>query len=92
MGRKGGSGLSTAALTSKLDKAGFVKTANGQWNLDTGMGGGIILDESDDYKYGGKAYSAKAWDSNYDVIGDTEIYSDLNAAKAAIKAKIKSTL
>jgi hypothetical protein len=98
MSRKGSSGMgSTAAMSSKLDKAPFKAEGKGQWSLDTGLGGGVILDETGgsmdpSHGMGGKVYSAKAWDSNYDVIGNTEVYASLNAAKQAIKDKIKSTL
>lgn len=80
---------------NRIDKATFKDQGGGQWTLDTGWGGAQILDESDGAAggYGRmKAYSVKAWDSNYDVIGDTEIYSSLNAAKKAAKKKLKSTV
>lgn len=91
------SGGSSNALARRLDRAGFVNEGGGQWTLDTGMGGGSILDETGTSRdpsmgFGGKVYSAQAWDSNYNIIGDTEMYSSLNAAKEAIKRKIKSTL
>lgn len=57
-----------------------------------GAGGAQILDESDDFRYGGKAYSVHAWDSNYNAIPGSEIYGSLNAAKTAAKERIKSKL
>ena len=97
MGAGGGtnSALTPSALAKRLDKTPFVDEGGGQWTLDTGMGGAQILDESGSSAggYGQmKAYSVKAWDSNYEMIGDTEIYGTLNAAKSAAKSKIKSTL
>ena len=92
-----GGGSSSSALARRLDRAGFTDQGNGQWTLDTGMGGGSILDETGSsrdplYGRGGKLYSAEAWDSDYNRIGDTEMYTSLNAAKQAVKDKIKSTL
>jgi len=95
-GNNGGGGRSfIQTLHNRLDKASFKDEGNGQWTLDTGMGGGQILDESDGRlgEYGRmRAYSVRAWDSNYSPIGEEEVYSSLNAAKQAIKNKIKSTL
>lgn len=99
-GRGSGSGMSGgsfSALARRLDRTPFVNQGGGQWTLDTGMGGGSILDETGSSRdpglgFGGKVYSAQAWDSDYNVIGDTEMYSSLNAAKEAVKRKIKSTL
>ena len=82
-------------LAFRLDKAVFKDEGGGQWTLDTGMGGGSILDESDTSRGGYgmmRAYSATAWDSNYDVVLDHELYDSLNAAKRAIKNAIKDTL
>ena len=91
------SGLSSNTLAARLDRATFKDEGGGQWSLDTGMGGGSILDETGTSRdagmgFGGKVYSATAWDSNYDPIGETQFFSTLNAAKASIKERIKSTL
>lgn len=95
-GGSGGGGLSTSALAKKVDKTGFTNEGGGQWTLDiSGAGGGSILDESDSSAggYGAmKAYSVTAWDANYQIIGEKQIFGSLNAAKDAVKRKIKSTL
>lgn len=90
-GRGSGSNMgSFNASLGKIDRTGFQSMGGGQWTMDIpGVGGAQILDESDDYKYGGKAYSVHAWDGNYNEIGGTDIYGTLNAAKQAAKDKIK---
>lgn len=91
---KGKSGLNSGNATlSKVDKTGFTNEGGGVYSLDIeGAGGGQILDVSDNYNYGGTAYEARAWDSNYKAIGEMQVYSSLNAAKTAIKDKIKSSI
>lgn len=102
-GRGGSSGMSgsssssstVAAQSRKLDKTPFTNEGGGQWTLDTNIGGASILDESDTAAggYGAmRAYSMKAWDANYNEIGESQIFGSLNAAKAAAKKAIKSTL
>ena len=83
--------MNASADLSDLNKAlktGFTNEGGGTYSLDTPYGGGQILDVSDNWNYGGTAYEARAWDNTYDSIGDMQVYSSLNAAKAAIKQKI----
>lgn len=94
----GSTGTSAGPISaSRLDKIGFTDQGGGQWTLDTGMGGGQILDETGTSRdpamgFGGKVYSATAWDSNYTVLMDGDAFTSLNAAKQAIKDAIKDTL
>jgi hypothetical protein len=94
----GGGGSSTpAGAISAITHTGFVNEGGGQWTLDTPYGGGQILDETGTsvdpgWGYGGKVYSAKAWDSEYNMIGGTDLYGSLNEAKWAIRDKLKSRL
>ena len=98
MGAIGTAGSASGGTpASRLDKASFTNEGGGQWTLDTEMGGGQILDETGSSRdpsmgFGGSVYSALAWDSNYDVILDKQLYYSLNAAKQAIKDAIKNTL
>lgn len=94
---RGTGGLSGNTLAARLDRTPFKDEGGGQWTLDTGMGGGTVLDETGTSRdpgmgFGGKVYSAMAWDSNYDPIGETQFFSTLAAAKSSIKERIKSTL
>lgn len=94
----GSTGVSAGTIGgSRLDRAAFVDQGNGQWTLDTGFGGGQILDETGTFRdpamgFGGKVYSATAWDSDYKILIDGDAYTTLNAAKQAIKDAIKDTL
>ena len=75
---------------SKIDRTPFTNEGGGQWTIDIeGVGGASILDETDEYRFGGTAYGVTVWDKNYDKQGDTTYHTSLNAAKQAAKDRIK---
>lgn len=94
----GSTGTSAGPISaSRLDRTAFTDQGGGQWTLDTGLGGGQILDETGTSRdsamgFGGKVYSARAWDSNYNTLIDGDMFASLAAAKRAIKDAIKNTL
>ena len=88
----GSTGISSnTSNSSKIDRTPFTNEGNGQWTIDIeGVGGASILDESDDFRYGGTAYSVKVWNKDYDAVGDTTMYTSLNAAKQAAKDSLRN--
>lgn len=101
MGRKGGSGISGGGgargggggvnIDRAIERTPFTNEGGGNWQLDIpGVGGGQILDETGGSRdpmngRGGKVYSARAWDSGYSMIENTQYLSSLNDAKRVIR-------
>ena len=80
-----------------INRAAFKNEGNGEWSLEVeGYGGGQILDETGGSRdpargYGGKIYSARAWDENYQRTEDRERYFfSLNEAKSYIKQQLQN--
>lgn len=80
-----------------ISRATFKAEGNGQWTLDVpGQGGGQILDETGSSRdpaigYGGKLYSARAWDENYQMTEANERYFySLNEAKSYVKEQLQN--
>ncbi len=86
----------TGRRVGNPDSVGFTNEGNGQWTLDiAGWGGGQILDESDsrENEYGaagGKLYSARAWDNDYQMTGEDRYFGSLNEAKQYIRDELYS--
>ena len=83
----------------EVDRKGFTKVMNGQWELETPYGGAQILDETSPAgeTFGYKEYGVSAWDANYDMIEDGQErngrrFESLNEAKAYAKELIKNSI
>lgn len=78
-------------LERAIDSASISSEGNGNWGMDIpGVGGGQILDETGGtrdpmYGRGGKVYSIRAWDSDYNMIHQTTIGGSLNDAKRELR-------
>ena len=72
----------------------FKEVGNGHWELDTGAGGGVILDETGGSKdpsmgFGGKVFSARAWDYDYNHLGEEQMFSTRKQAEKYIKDTVR---
>ena len=79
-------------LAREIDRRAFTNEGFGNWQLDIeGIGGGQVLDETGSsrdiaYGRGGKVYSIRAWDADYNGIGETTmVYGSLNEAKRSLR-------
>ena len=74
-----------------IDRAPIEKLGNVECHMDfDGVGGGQILDETGGsrdpaYGRGGKVYSVRAWDADYNEISSTTIGGSLNDAKRELR-------
>ena len=74
-----------------IDRTAIASEGNGNWQMDiAGVGGGQILDETGGsrdpmYGRGGKVYSIRAWDADYNMIHETTIGGSLNDAKRELR-------
>lgn len=77
---------------AKYLKQKFSNEGNGNFQLDTPIGGGQILQNSDsfnNFRYGMKTvYEAQPWDSNY-KLGEKKIFTSKSAAEEYIRSKMK---
>lgn len=77
---------------AKYLKQKFESAGNGDWQLDTPIGGGQILknvDSVNQYKYGSKTiFEAQPWDSKYQL-GEKRYFTTKSAAEDYIKSKMK---
>lgn len=80
-----------------INRAKFESDGNGQWTLDVeGHGGGQILDETGSsrdpmYGRGGKLYSARTWNADYDHLEEREQYfTSLSDAKAYVRQQLQN--
>lgn len=78
-------------LAREIDRKAITNEGNGNWQLDIdGVGGGQILDETGGsrdamYGRGGKVYSVRAWDADYNGIDETMVNGSLNEAKRSLR-------
>lgn len=81
----------TAIQNAKYLKANFKDAGGGNLLLDTPIGGGQILvntDEFNKYRYGTKTvYEAVPWDKD-STMGEKKIFSSLENAKKYAKSKM----
>ncbi len=86
------SGKSKSNPNGKYLKQKFTKAGEGDYQLDTPIGGGQILqsvDSVNQYKYGSKTiYEAQPWDSNYNM-GQKKYFTTKGAAEEYIRSKMK---
>ena len=74
-----------------IDRAKITSEGNGNWQMDIeGVSGGQILDETGGsrdpmYGRGGKVYSVRAWDADYNMVHETTISGSLNDAKRELR-------
>lgn len=77
---------------AKYLKQKFSKNGNGDWQLDTPIGGGQILqnvDRANQYKYGSKTiFEAQPWNSSY-KLGQKKYFTTKAAAEEYIKSQMK---
>lgn len=70
-----------------IEKASFESKGFGEWGIDTKDGGGQILEASEPGE--GKFYEVRAWDSEYNMIGEVRVARTLNAAKDLLRDIVK---
>lgn len=97
-GARGGSGSSRSLeqIDRQISRTPFSNEGGGSYELDIkGIGGGQVLDETGSSRdpmngRGGKIYSVRTWDSNYNMLGSVDYVSTLNEAKATVKEKLRN--
>lgn len=76
----------------KYLKQKFTKAGEGDYQLDTPIGGGQILknvDSTNQYKYGSKTvFEALPWDKSYNM-GEKKYFTTQKAAEDYIRSKMK---
>ena len=79
-----------------IERGKIESLGNGQWQMDLpGTGGGQILDETGSsrdsmYGRGGKVYSVRAWNADYNEVGSETISGSLNDAKRRLREMLHS--
>ena len=78
-------------MSRAIERAKITSEGNGNWQMDIdGVGGGQILDETGGsrdpmYGRGGKVYSIRVWDADYNMIHETTIGGSLTEAKREMR-------
>ena len=95
-GGGGGSSRSLEQIDRQINRTPFSNEGGGNYELDiAGIGGGQVLDETGSSRdpmngRGGKVYSVRTWDADYNMFGSVEYVSTLNDAKATVKERLRN--
>ena len=82
-----GTSSGRAAGGKGIENASFESRGFGDWQIDTKDGGGQILEASAPGE--GKYYEVRAWDADYNMIGDVRVARTLNSAKDLVREMVK---